>query len=118
WSVTAADEVDPYMWLEEVEGVKALAWAKEQNRKTIAELEAVKEYKPIYERTRQILDSQDRIPTPDLTGDMVYNFWQDKDHPRGIWRRTTLASYKTPTPQWETVIDVDALMKAEGVPWA
>jgi prolyl oligopeptidase len=118
WSVMAAEEVDPYMWLEEVEGGKALAWAKEQNRKTTAELQGVKQYKPIYERTRQILDSQDRIPSPDLRGDMVYNFWQDKEHPRGIWRRASLSSYRTPAPQWETVIDVDALMKAEGVPWA
>jgi prolyl oligopeptidase len=118
WSLNAAEEVDPYIWLEEVEGGKALAWAKEQNRKTTAELQSVKQYKPIYERTRQILDSQERIPAPDLRGDMVYNFWQDKDHPRGIWRRATLSSYRTPAPQWETVIDVDALMKAEGVPWA
>jgi prolyl oligopeptidase len=116
-AATAADAVDPYIWLEEVEGGKALSWAKEQNKKTTAELEGVKQYKPIYERTRQILDSHDRIPTPDLSGDMVYNFWQDKDHPRGIWRRVTLASYRTPAPPWETVIDVDALMKAESVPW-
>jgi prolyl oligopeptidase len=115
---TAAEDVDPYAWLEEVEGSKALAWAKEQNRKTTAELESVKQFKPIYERTRQILDSQDRIPSPELHGDMVYNFWQDKDHPRGLWRRVALASYRNPAPPWETVIDVDSLVKAEGVPWA
>ena len=114
----AADDPDPYLWLEEVEGQKALAWAKEQNQKTTADLEKVKQYKPIYERTLQILDSKDRVPSPSLTGDMVYNFWQDKDHPRGIWRRATLASYRTPAPQWETVIDVDSLVKADGIPWA
>jgi prolyl oligopeptidase len=117
-AVIAADDVDPYVWLEEVEGTKALAWAKEQNQKTTTDLEAVKQYKPIYDRTLQILDSQERIPTPSLSGDMVYNFWQDKDHPRGIWRRSPLASYRTPTPQWETVIDVDALVKSDGIPWA
>jgi prolyl oligopeptidase len=116
--VIAADDADPYLWLEEVEGAKALAWAKEQNQKTTTDLEKVKQYKPIYERTLQILDSQERIPNPDLSGDIVYNFWQDKDHARGIWRRTPLASYRTPTPQWETVIDVDALVKADGIPWA
>jgi len=114
----AADEPDPYLWLEEVEGQKALAWAKEQNQKTTADLEKVKQYKPIYDRTVQILDSRERIPSPNLVGDLVYNFWQDKDHARGIWRRTTLASYRTPAPQWETVIDVDALVKADGIPWA
>jgi len=117
-AVFAADDADPYLWLEDVEGAKALAWAKEQNQKTTGELEKVKQYKPIYDKTLQILDSQDRIPTPDLSGDTVYNFWQDKDHARGIWRRTKLASYRTATPQWETVIDVDALVKADGVPWA
>ena len=86
----AADDPDPYLWLEEVEGQKALAWAKEQNQKTTADLEKVKQYKPIYDRTLQILDSKERIPSPSLTGDMVYNFWQDKDHARGIWRRATL----------------------------
>ena len=117
-AMTAADDADPYLWLEEVEGAKALAWAKAQNQKATADFERVKQYKPIYERTLQILDSQERIPIPDLHGDMVYNFWQDKEHERGLWRRATLASYRTPAPQWETVIDVDALVKAEGVPWA
>ena len=117
-SVHAYDEPDPYIWLEEVEGQKALAWAKEQNQKTTADLEKVKQFKPIHERTLQILDSKERIPRPDLMGDMVYNFWQDKDHARGIWRRAALASYRTPAPQWETVIDVDALVKADGIPWA
>ena len=114
----AAEEPDPYLWLEEVEGQKALTWAKEQNQKTTTDLEKVKQYKPIYDKTLQILDSQERIPSPSLMGDRVYNFWQDKDHARGIWRRTTLASYRTPAPQWETVIDVDALVKADGIPWA
>ena len=116
--VLLADDADPYSWLEEVEGAKALAWAKEQNKKTTSELEKVKQYKPIYERTLQIMDSRERIPTPDLRADMVYNFWQDKDHPRGIWRRTPVTSYRAAAPQWETVIDVDALVKAEGTPWA
>ena len=115
--VGAADEPDPYLWLEEVEGQKAVAWVKEQSQRTTAELEAVPEFKPILDRTLQILDSQERIPYPGLRGDMIYNFWQDKDHPRGILRRTTLTSYRTRAPQWETVIDLDAIVKAEGVNW-
>ena len=108
---------DPFAWLEDVQGDKALAWAKERNAKTLAVLEARPEYKPIYARTLQILDSKDKIPTPELYGDVVYNFWKDDQHERGIWRRTTLASYRTAAPQWETVLDVDALAKADGKPW-
>lgn len=118
FAVTAADEVDPYLWLEDVEGAKALTWVKDQNKKSTAELEKVKQFKPIYDRTLAIMDSKERIPNPDLRADTVYNFWQDKEHPRGLWRRTSLASYRTPTPTWETVIDVDALVKAEDTPWA
>ena len=116
--VAAAQSVDdPFQWLEDVQGDKALAWAKERNAKTLAVLEARPEYKPIYARTLQILDSKDKIPTPTLMGDTVYNFWKDDQHERGIWRRTTLASYRTAAPQWETVLDVDALAKADGKPW-
>ena len=108
---------DPYQWLEDVEGEKALSWAKAQSAKALAVLQARPEYAPIYERTLQILDSKEKIPTPELLGDTVYNFWKDDVHERGIWRRTTLASYRTAKPDWETVIDVDALAKAEGKSW-
>jgi prolyl oligopeptidase len=116
-AVVAVEESDPYLWLEDVEGAKALAWAKTQNQKTTAELEKVKQYKSIYDRTLQILDSKERIPNPSLQGDMIYNFWQDKEHPRGVWRRATLAAYRTPAPQWETVIDLDAMVKTDNVTW-
>jgi prolyl oligopeptidase len=108
---------DPFQWLEDVLGEKQLAWAKEHNAKSTAVLEARPEYKPIYTRTLEILDSKEKIPSPELFGDTVYNFWRDDAHERGLWRRTTLASYKTPTPQWETVIDLDALAKTDGKPW-
>jgi prolyl oligopeptidase len=111
----AAD--DPFQWLEEVQGEKALAWVKEQDARTTKVLEARPEYEPIYKRTLEILDSKDKIPFPTLLGDTVYNFWKDDVHARGIWRRTTLASYRTAAPQWETVLDVDALAKAEGKAW-
>jgi len=113
----AADATDPYMWLEDILGEKQIAWVKEQNARTLKELEAVKAYQPIYDRTLSILDSQDRIPYPSVRGDLLYNFWQDKDHPRGILRRTSLASYKTATPSWELVLDIDAMAKADNLPW-
>jgi prolyl oligopeptidase len=110
-------DTDDFQWLEDVQGDKALVWVKEQNSKTTALLEARPEYKPIYEKTLEILDSKDKIPEPELLGDTVYNFWKDDAHERGLWRRTTVASYRTPNPQWETVLDVDALAKAEGKSW-
>jgi prolyl oligopeptidase len=113
----AMEEPDPFAWLEDVEGEKALAWAKEQNAKTLPELTSRPEYKAVYAKALSILDSKDKIPVPALYGTTVYNFWKDEKHERGIWRRTTLDSYRTASPAWETVIDVDALAKAENTPW-
>jgi prolyl oligopeptidase len=116
-AAVAAEETDPFMWLEEINGQRALEWVKAQNARTTKALEAVKQFKPIYRRNLEILDSRDRIATPSFYGLAVYNFWQDQDHVRGIWRRTTLDSYTTGKPDWETVIDVDALARADGTPW-
>ena len=116
-SAAAQNSDDPFQWLEDVQGDKALAWARQHNAKTIAVLEARPEYKPIFTRTLEILDSKEKIPSPELLGETVYNFWRDDAHERGIWRRTSLASYRTAAPQWETVLDVDALAKADGKAW-
>jgi len=112
-----ADEPDPYLWLEDVESARALGWVKAQNTKSLAELQAVKQYKPIYDKTLSIFDSLDRIPVPEVMGRYVYNFWQDRTHPRGIWRRTPLWSYKTALPQWDTVLDLDALSREDKETW-
>ena len=111
-----ADE-DPYLWLEEVDGEKALAWVTERSAADQAELEAVPEFAPIHEKLQEIFTSNDRIPYPSVQGDYLYNFWQDAEHVRGIWRRTTLASYLSDATEWETVIDVDALAEADGENW-
>ena len=117
-SVAAAQNGDdPFQWLEDVQGEKALDWARQHNAKTTARLEARSEYQPIFKRTLEILDSKEKIPSPELLGERVYNFWRDDTHERGIWRRTSLASYRTAAPQWETVLDVDALAKADGKAW-
>jgi prolyl oligopeptidase len=113
----AAEGKDPFAWLEEINGQRALDWVRAQNSRTTKALEAIKEFKPIYARTLEILDSKDRIPMPSLRGLAVYNFWQDSTHVRGIWRRAMLASYRTGHPEWETVIDVDALSKVDDTPW-
>lgn len=113
----AAGEDDPYLWLEDVDGEKAIAWVKAQNQRTLAELGKGKEYRGLYARLLGILDAKERIPSPGFRGGMVYNFWTDDAHERGILRRTSLASYRTSVPAWETVLDIDAMAKADGVPW-
>jgi prolyl oligopeptidase len=95
-----------------------MAWVKAKNAATLAELEKSPVYTPIFERSRKILDSKDKIPYPQILNDRIYNFWQDDQHQRGVWRRTSLADYLGGAPKWETVLDVDALAKTENTPWA
>ncbi len=116
-AVCVADETDPYVWLEEVEGAKALEWVTQRSKTDTAELEAVPQYTSIHEKLLKIYNSKDRIPMPSVQGPWVYNFWQDQEHVRGIWRRTTRDSYVTETPKWETVIDLDVLAKEENENW-
>ncbi|MFT5316273.1 MAG: prolyl oligopeptidase [Candidatus Krumholzibacteriia bacterium] len=108
---------DPYLWLEEVDGEKALAWVKETSDADTAELETVPVFKEIHETLLDIYNSSDRIPSPALRGEVVYNFWQDDDHVRGIWRRTSVSEYVKENPQWETVIDVDKLATENDENW-
>ena len=108
---------DPFLWLEEVEGEKALAWVAEQSAATTKVLEARPEFEPIRKQTLEILDSADRIPYVGVRGDQLYNFWQDEEHVRGIWRRTSLEQYRKTEPEWETVLDIDALVESEGESW-
>jgi prolyl oligopeptidase len=115
--VALAQDTDPYLWLEGIDDAKALAWVKQQNAVSQAELAAVPEYQPIFDKSLEIFDSEARIPMPSLRGDRVDNFWQDRAHERGLWRRTTLASYRTADPAWDTLLDLDALSKADGQPW-
>ncbi|MCX7041096.1 MAG: S9 family peptidase, partial [Gammaproteobacteria bacterium] len=114
---TAADSAaDPYLWLEGVEDAKALDWVRERNAKAEAEIASTPEFKTLEADLRAILDSDARIPAVQKIGGYYYNFWKDKQNPRGLWRRTTLAEYRKPEPQWETVIDLDALNVAENRP--
>ena len=108
---------DPYAWLEEVEGQKPLEWVRAQNAKTEAEVAATPEFKQLESDILAILDSDAKIPGVEKIGDYYYNFWKDKQHQRGLWRRTTLDEYRKPEPKWETVLDLDALNAAEGSKW-
>jgi len=106
---------DPYAWLEEVEDAKALDWVKAQNAKAEAEIASTPRFKQLEASILTILDSDAKIPAVQKIGEYYYNFWKDKQHERGLWRRTTLAEYRKPQPQWETVLDLDALNQAEGL---
>ncbi len=112
-----ATQSDPYLWLEEVEGAKALEFVKTQNARTEAALQGRAEFASIQGQVRQVLDSKERIPFVTHMGDRLYNFWRDGSHPRGLWRRTTWAEYRKPQPQWETVLDLDALARDEKENW-
>jgi prolyl oligopeptidase len=112
----AASE-DPFLWLEEIEGERALAWARQENEKSLGTLQADPRYKQFEARALEILQAKDRIPFVSITPTGLYNFWQDEQHVRGIWRRTTLPSYRTANPVWETVLDIDALAAAEKANW-
>ncbi|MBV9884645.1 MAG: S9 family peptidase [Sphingomonadaceae bacterium] len=116
-SAAAAPADDPFAWLEEIRGERALAWARNENARTLGELQADPRYQANYDRALQILQARDRIPAVSMRPDGLYNFWQDAEHVQGILRRTTLESYRTDDPQWETVLDVDALSRAEGKTW-
>ncbi|NLW95508.1 prolyl oligopeptidase family serine peptidase [Luteimonas wenzhouensis] len=108
---------DPYQWLEGVEDPKALEWVKQQNAKAEAELAGTPEFRRLESELLAIYDSDDKIPAVYKQGDWYYNFWRDRNNPRGVWRRTTLDEYRKPRPQWEVLIDLDALNQAEGENW-
>jgi len=108
---------DPYEWLEEVEGANALAWVAERN----AEAESALFTDPLFEELRSgalaVMEADDRIAMPTVNGDEVRNFWTDRTNRRGLWRRTTWDSYTAGDPEWDVLLDVDALSESEGESW-
>ena len=116
-TAVSGETEDPYLWLEDIDGSKAMAWVLQQNERSSARLHQVPEFAPIRERFEQIYDSAERIPYASFKGEYLYNFWQDADHPRGLWRRTTLAQYRSENPSWETLLDLDKLSQEDGQPW-
>ena len=115
--VSAETTGDPYLWLEDVSSPKALAWVEAHNAKSTAVLQADPHYQRFYSQALEILQAKDRIPTGQFIGGQIYNFWQDNDHVRGLWRRTSAQSYATGKPEWETVLDLDALAASEKANW-
>ena len=114
-ATTSSD--DPNLWLEDVLGDRALAWVRERNAQSRQAIEAWPQFTQTRDQIRAILDSKAQIPGVARRGDWFWNFWRDDRNPRGLWRRTTLAEYRKAEPAWETVIDLDALAKAENENW-
>jgi prolyl oligopeptidase len=108
---------DSHLFLEEIEGKQALDWVKGENQRTLSVLEAEPRYKGFYDEALKIATSKARIPYGSLRNGYVYNFWQDGEHVRGIWRRTPLADYASAEPKWDTILDVDKLAADETANW-
>ncbi len=108
---------DPFLWLEEVSGERALAWVRARNAVAEKEFGADQRYDPLRQDLLRILNSRDRIPLVSRMGEHYYNFWRDAANPRGLWRRTTLAQYRKTEPAWETVLDLDTQSKSENENW-
>lgn len=115
--IAAAQTTDAHQWLEDVSGEKALSWVKAQNQITRNKLDNDAGFKQLRSDLQVILNSKDRIPGIRKMGDAVYNFWTDAEHPRGVWRKTSLDEYRKPQPKWETVLDIGALAAAENENW-
>ena len=111
-------ENDPYIWLEQATDEKALEWVGRENDRTLGALAIDPRFDELQTEALAILDAQDRVPYGAFYPDGIYNFWQDADNPKGIIRRTTMDSYRTENPVWETVLDIDAIAKAEGREWS
>jgi prolyl oligopeptidase len=96
-----------------------MQWVAAENARALASIvgPGTPEEDPMYARLRSIYDDKKKIPSVRVRGSYVYNFWQDADHVKGIWRRTTMEEFKQEHPSWETVLDVDALALAEGKSW-
>jgi prolyl oligopeptidase len=113
----APTAADPFLWLEDVHGARATEWVKVENAKTASVLEADARFASVYAETLKIAQAKDRLPSPEFHAGEVYNFWQDTDHPHGLWRRTSLSSFALPEPRWTDVLDLDALSKSESANW-
>ena len=113
----ANSQEDPLVWLEDVAGQEALDWVRARNADSQKYFESLEGFDELRQELLQILDSDARIPFVRKSGDYYYNFWRDANNERGLWRRTTLEEFKKEQPQWETILDLDALGAAEDENW-
>lgn len=107
---------DKYLWLEDVTGDDALDWVRAQNTPTVDEF-AGQDFEAMRTAALEVLDTDARIPYVRRRGDYLYNFWRDGANPRGLWRRTSLDSYRSSAPEWDVVIDLDELARTDDENW-
>src|SRR6202012_2982286 len=112
-----AAQADPFLWLEDVDGQRALDWVKAENTRSLKGREGDPRYADLHAKALELVQAKDRIPQPEFLAGQVYNYWQDADHVRGLWRATSVADYTQPEPDWRTVLDLDQLAKAENANW-
>ena len=112
-----SSNLDPYLWLEEVEGKKSLAWVEEQNEETFTRYTETNAFKEKYERIKKELNDDERIPSAYYQNGEMYNFWRDEKNVRGVWRKTSFKSYLKDEPIWENILDIDQLANDEGINW-
>jgi prolyl oligopeptidase len=113
----ASEESDPHLWLEEIDGARALDWVRAENSRSLAVLESEPAFESLREDALAILTSEERIPLGQIRDGHVYNFWQDATHVRGLWRRASVESYRSGAPEWEILIDYDALARTQERNW-
>jgi prolyl oligopeptidase len=113
----SSDPEDKYIWLEDVNSPRAMDWVKSENARTAKVLEADPRFATFDDEALKVSEDPSRLPIPGLRGDDVYNFWNDEKNVRGLLRKTTLSDYSSPTPHWQTVLDIDALDKQESKSW-
>ncbi len=113
----SSDPADKYIWLEDANGPRAMEWVKAENARSAKILEADPRFATWQEEALKVSEDPNRLPMPDLRGNDVYNFWNDEKNVRGLLRKTTIADYANPNPHWQTVLDIDALGKAENQSW-
>lgn len=118
WIAVGATTDDPFLWLEDVRGQRALNWVRAQNEQTLRSLRSDDGYSEALAEASAIVAAKDRIPYGSLAAGWVHNFWQDERHPRGVWRRTKLIDYRDNDPDWETLINLDALAASQGQDWS
>lgn len=114
---TAPLPPDKYLWLENVHSARAMAWVKAEDARTAKTLEADPRFATFSAEALRVTEDPNRLPLPQLRGDDVYNFWRDQNNVHGILRRTSAADFASPAPHWQTVLDIDALGKAEHTDW-
>ena len=107
---------DPHLWLEDIDSDAALAWVRTNSEACLTDFEGP-DFEEMRAQALDVLDTDSRIPYVRRRGEYLYNFWRDEANPRGLWRRTALASYRTESPDWDVIIDVDALARADGENW-